>query len=104
MGFQIDGLARLENRHNAVDDEVDRPADVSIPIDEALSPEFLQACSRFRSLEEMLRESGYTIHSGEDFEAIPAEEWDAFIRTHTTYDSWQALLDDAGRRFLEAQS
>ncbi|HEY3270758.1 MAG TPA: hypothetical protein VGJ89_06045 [Geothrix sp.] len=67
-----------------------------VPMSEALTPEFLSLCFRFVSLEEMFSASGFKVDSPEDFKAIPDDEWNAFIRQHTRFDTWQEMLGKTG--------
>lgn len=68
----------------------------NVPIPELLTPDFLTRCSRFRSADEMFEASGFKIESSEDFAAISDAERDTFIRTHTSFSSWEAMLSEAG--------
>jgi len=67
-----------------------------VPIPELLTGEFLRQCSRFHSADEMFSASGFKIDSADDFAAIPDTEWDQFIRTNTSFESWEAMLSQAG--------
>ncbi len=68
----------------------------NVLIPELLTPEFLSRCSRFLSADEMFEASGFKIDSAEDFASIPDSEWDSFIRTNTSFASWEAMLGEAG--------
>ena len=63
-----------------------------IPLVELLTPAFIAACSDFESVHEMLKASGVTIFPLSDIEAIPADDWDTFIRNNTVYSDWSAML------------
>lgn len=68
----------------------------SVPVPELLTPDFLRRCSRFQSAEELFEASGFKVESAEDFTAIPDAEWNEFIRTNTSFPSWEAMLGEAG--------
>jgi hypothetical protein len=53
-----------------------------------MDSQFIAGCSQYSSLEELFDSSGFKIDSKEDFEAIPDDEWEAFITSNTSYDSW----------------
>ena len=63
-----------------------------VPISELLSPDFLARHTEFASLEEMFLASGFTVETAEDFERIPDDEWDSFIRSHTQFSNWGEML------------
>ncbi|WP_454121903.1 hypothetical protein [Kosakonia sp. Marseille-Q7440] len=62
-----------------------------ITLEQMLNSAFLAKCSRFHSLEELFEASGFKIETVEDFQAIPEEEWEAFITQNTTYSSWEEM-------------
>jgi hypothetical protein len=49
----------------------------------------------FDSVEAMFEASGYKVESTEDFQAIPDEPWDAFIKERTRFDSWEDMKSSA---------
>lgn len=95
--LKVTGLDELQRR---LEDLSRRAESVSgnhnVPIPELLTRDFLSRCSRFSSADEMFEASGFKIELPEDFAAIPDAERDAFVRTNTTYASWDAMLSEAG--------
>ena len=93
-------IAGLDELQRKLEDMSRRAESMSgnhnVPIPELLTRDFLSRCSRFSSADEMFEASGFKIESPEDFAAIPDVEWDAFVRTNTTYASWDAMLSEAG--------
>jgi hypothetical protein len=75
----------------------------NVPVTDLLTPEFVQACSRFQSAEELFEASGFVINTPEDFAAIPDAEWDTFISSNTSFSSWEAMLGDAGGAWAARQ-
>jgi hypothetical protein len=75
----------------------------NIPIPELLPPSFLAGCSKFASADEMFQASGFKVESANDFQAIPDGEWDAFIKSHTSFESWRTLLEAAGAAWSKKQ-
>jgi hypothetical protein len=51
--------------------------------------------TKFDSLESMFEASGFVVESQEDFEKIPDDEWDSFIKGHTRFASWEDMLGAA---------
>ena len=49
--------------------------------------------TNFGSIDEMFEASGFKCDTTEDFRAIPDDEWDAFIRQATRFDSWAEMKE-----------
>lgn len=75
----------------------------SVRLEDLMSPEFLAGCSDFQDIEHMFTESGYTVNSKEDFEAIPDEEWEVFIKNNTSFESWEDMQKAAGAEYVRKQ-
>tara|TARA_B100001059_G_C17787769_1_gene558202 strand:- start:349 stop:663 length:315 start_codon:yes stop_codon:yes gene_type:complete len=60
-----------------------------------MDAEFVSGCSQYSSLEELFEASGFKIESKEDFSAIPDDEWEQFITSSTTFDSWLEMQKSA---------
>lgn len=68
----------------------------SVPMSEILTDSFVSEHTEFSSLNELLDNSGFNTESAEDFEAIPDEPWDEYIKSVSDFDSWQDMLESAG--------
>ena len=66
-----------------------------VPIEELLTPAFLQNCSSFGSVDDLFAASGFRIESPEDFKAIPDDKWNSFIADHTSHSTWESMLSSA---------
>lgn len=58
-----------------------------LALTEVLAPAFVSNHTRFSNVQELFAASGFTIETAEDFVAIPAEKWDAFIHSVTQFSS-----------------
>ena len=99
---KIEGLDALQKKLEDVArkaKEIDGKHDV--PVSEFLTDGFLSQCTKFSSVEDMFKASGFTIESQEDFAAIPDDQWNDFIRSHSSFDSWQAMLEAAGKEWAQ---
>jgi hypothetical protein len=96
MSFEIKGLKEAQDRLKKLADDAEELDGQSVPLSEVLTDEFVHTNSPFDSLDNLIKASGYTVESQEDFEAIPDEEWDRFISDNTSFDSWQEMIDSAG--------
>jgi hypothetical protein len=52
-------------------------------------------------MEEMFGAFGTPINSTEDFERIPDDEWDAYVKRSTRFGSWEAMQKQAGEEYIE---
>ena len=69
----------------------------SAPLSELLTPSFIAKHTRFANVEEMFDASGFRIESEEDFAAVPTEQMDKFVRSVSSFPTWQAMLEDAAK-------
>ncbi len=84
-------LRRLQDRARVLDGAH------SIPIGELLHPGFIRTHVRGCStVEEWLQKSGFKIEPADDFKAIPNADWDAYVRSSTSFSSWEEMLKAAG--------
>lgn len=102
MGLRISGsgLKELDDLAKRID--IVR-GEHAVPMSDVITSSFLQTCSRFASLDELLAASGFEVNSAEDFAAIPDEQWDAFIRTSTSFANWEEMQSAAGEAWAVKQ-
>ncbi|WP_105258114.1 hypothetical protein [Pseudoalteromonas sp. T1lg88] len=70
---------------------------------DVMSPEFISGCSPFKNLDELFAASGFKIESKEDLEAVPSDEWEHFIVTTTTFESWEEMQRQAVAAYVKKQ-
>lgn len=98
---RITGLEEFQSKRRELRDRVESlSGEHSVRIFELLSPPFLAGCSLFNSAEELFSKSGFKVKSQADFDAIPDEAWDEFIRENTSVSSWKEMLDAAGAAWV----
>ncbi len=73
----------------------------SAPLREVINQDFLSKHTRFISLDEMFRASGFKVDNQQDLEALPKEELDLFIRSISTFESWKVMLNEAGMEWMK---
>jgi hypothetical protein len=61
-----------------------------------LTPAFISQHTRFAGVDELFEAGGFNVNSQSDFEAIPEEKLSAFIRSESSFGSWQEMLNAAG--------
>ena len=96
MTFEIKGLEEAEKKLKKLSEDAEKLDGQSVPLSEVLTDDFIQENSTFDSLDNLIKASGFTVESQEDFEAIPDDRWDDFISKNTNFDSWQEMINSAG--------
>ncbi|HKJ82393.1 MAG TPA: hypothetical protein VJ961_00055 [Mariprofundaceae bacterium] len=89
---------KLDKKLAELDRKEEQRSDASrnVPLDELLTPAFVSQHTRFADVEELFAASGFDIGSQTDFESVPEEKWNAFIRSVSDFADWEAMLGAAG--------
>ncbi|MCW2264257.1 hypothetical protein M2305_000204 [Gluconobacter cerinus] len=95
--LKIQGLNELQQKLRNISQRArELDGTQTLPVTDLLTSDFIRSHSRFNSANEMFDASGFKIESKEDFEAIPDEAWDTFIKSNTSFSSWKEMLERAG--------
>lgn len=68
-----------------------------------MNPSFISNCSQYLDFEELIKASGFKVESEEDLAAIPDQDWEQFIQTNTSYESWIEMQQAAGINYVKAK-
>ena len=94
--FEMDGfdeaIDRLEDLQRRAED---LDGDNNVPFNELFDNEFMSKYTEYKSINEMIDNSGFQVETDEDFKNIPDDEWDEFINEKTNFDNWQAMTNEA---------
>ena len=101
--FKITGLDEAMKKLNDLQRKAKAINQQSVPVSEILTPAFLLRHTPFGSADEMYQASGFKIETPEDFAAIPDQEWEQFIQTNTSYESWIEMQKAAGVSHIESK-
>lgn len=101
--LKITGLDEAIKKLNDLKKKANSMNGQSVPIEEILTSAFLTQHTPFGSATEMYEASGFKIETKEDFEAVPDDEWDAFVRSVSGFDNWQAMLGAASKEWATKQ-
>lgn len=99
MSVEIEGLDELEGELEELVNRLEQ-AGGELPMSELFTPDFMQSYTEFESLRTFMDASPWAIDSAEDFEAIPAAEFDQYVDEHSDFASWDAMLRAAGREYV----
>ena len=96
--MKITGLKELQTRMDKLSKDVQAlDGSHAIPLPELLTPQFLQKHTQVAPHSELMEKSGFKVESADDFKAIPDDEWDAYIRSISSFKNWQSMLSEAGK-------
>ena len=75
----------------------------SVSLNDLFHDEFILRNTDFDSIEAMVQASGFKVETSEDFEAIPDEQWDIFVRERTRFTSWEEMKGAAVQEWAARQ-
>lgn len=100
LGFEIKGLDEVqESLENLAKKAQELDGQHDVPLEELFPPEFLKEHTSVTTVQQLMDESGFTINSQEDFNNIPDEDWDKYIRKVTSFSSWKDMLESAAQEY-----
>jgi hypothetical protein len=88
-------LERLKRNAERLDGEH------AVSFEELFSDAFMRRHTRFPSMQAMFDASPFKIASQADFDAIPDNEWDRYVRSSTTFPNWKDMMQAAGAAYVE---
>jgi hypothetical protein len=100
MGIKISGLDEMRRKLERLQHRAQNLSG-SVPFEDLFPPEFMRRYTNFKTMEEMFGAFGTPINSTEDFERIPDDEWDAYVKRSTRFGSWEAMQKQAGEEYIE---
>ena len=102
--FKTNGLREVEKgltRLTKKAEELSKLREVNMS--EVLTSEFLRANTTVGTFDELLEKSGFKVETQADFIAIPEEEFDQYIRSISSFDSWSDMIGQAHEEYIAAQ-
>ena len=98
--MKIEGLDKLQSKLNDLQRRAQNINGThSIPVSELMTPDFMRRYTNFANFDAMVEASGFKAGTKVEFEAIPEDQWDAFIASATRFSNWQSMLSEAGKEW-----
>lgn len=66
--------------------------------DELFNKEFMNKHTQFESFNDFLKFGGWEIKTMEDFNAIPKDKFDLYIKANTDFNNWQEMKINAAKK------
>ncbi|EWH19962.1 hypothetical protein CHCC14600_2599 [Bacillus licheniformis] len=74
-----------------------------LQLNELFTDSFMKKNTKFSSLDEMLDKSPFTIETQQDFESIPDDLWDDFVRENSKFFNWEEMQQEARNIYVAKQ-
>ncbi|WP_418871454.1 hypothetical protein [Selenomonas bovis] len=75
----------------------------AVDFSELFDRSFMRRFTHCRSFERFLAGGRFRVRSQAEFEALPEEEMDAYVRRATRFSSWKEMLDTATDLYARRQ-
>lgn len=72
----------------------------NVTFDELFNVKFMTEYTEFVTIVDMFGSSSFKVDDEEDFDNIPEEELDKFIRDHTRFSSWKEMINKAAEDYI----
>lgn len=89
------GFKELEKKLASLQEEE------AVPFEVLFDDTFMQNYTSFQNIQELLKNSGFTISSNEDFQKVPDQEWDEYIQKVTEFPNWEEMKQTAGVQYMK---
>jgi hypothetical protein len=89
----------LEKKLKKIQNEGEAMNGTKVPLKDLLTESFMQNHSEFSSFNELMDSGGYSMDADE-FEKIPDDEFDQFIKSKTDFDSWEDMQKTATHEYI----
>ncbi|MNH75605.1 hypothetical protein D3C73_278490 [compost metagenome] len=102
--FKMDGFDELERQMKKMQKaakDLEEESEVSFEI--LFNETFMAKYTSRRSFDDFLTYGGFIVNSQEGFEAIPDDEFDAYVKKETKFDSWEEMQETAMGEYVAKQ-
>ena len=101
MKIEIKGLDKLQRQLKDLEQRAKSlHGEHQVSFEELFPAEFMRKHTEFPSIGEMVAASGYKVETTDDFEKIPAAEWDAFVSKRTHFANWEEMHGKAAEEYF----
>lgn len=90
--YKWSGLDEFENeleRNAQIAEEMDEPQSYSF--DDLFPNSFMRKYTQHSTFDEFLKNCGYPVNTQEQFDAIPANALDNYVKKTTSFSSWEDM-------------
>ena len=97
VGVEINGFDELKNHLSKIENNVSNLSKTdNLSFDELFTSDFMSKHTNCKSFDEFLSASGFT----QSFEDIPDDDWDSYVSQHSSFTSWEEMMDTAVEQYV----
>lgn len=93
--------ATIESSGDFIEDLNALSQEMTVPMLDILSNEFMAQNTPFKSLEELMVAGGFDVNSNEEFDLIDEAALNSFVSSNTKFSSFQEMSSIAGEEYFE---
>lgn len=97
MSDNLKGLKKLLENAKGLDGEH------QIQLGLIFNEGFIQSHTQFSSIDDLFEKAGFKVESREDFDAIPQEEIDLFVKNNTNFENFNDMYKSAAKAYVTKQ-
>lgn len=102
MSVKITGMDSLEKKLKKIADRArELDGKHQIALTDLLIESFIAKHTNFVNAQELFDNSDFKVDSAEAFKAIPDDEWDQYISSVSSFDSWKEMLHSASAEYAK---
>lgn len=96
-----DELDDLANQFGEMADNAEElEGENTVSLRDLFTEEFMRQHTAVTSFENFIEQSQWQVESEEDFEAIPEDEFDEYVKAHSDFESWEDMLGTAANEWI----
>lgn len=93
---------KFSNSFTKLQKNIEELSKKAVSFNELFTTDFLNKCSSFNNIDDLISNSPFNIKTKEDFlNIISNEEWDSYIKSVTIFNSWKDMQLAASNSFVK---
>ena len=74
-----------------------------VRLGDLMNPAFMAKYTKSPDLDSFFVSAGYSVETEADLLAIPDEPWDEYVKTHSSFSSWEEMRKQAAADYMRAR-
>ncbi len=101
MTISLNGFDELASKLNNLQTEIKNiEKGINVSFDELFTRSFMCKHTNSTNINDFLVSGGFSVKSKSDFEAIPDEELNSYVRSNSSFDTWKDMLTAATNLYI----
>ena len=98
LAGELDDLA--EQFGEMADNAEELEGENTVSFEDLFAEEFMRKYTDVTSFESFIEQSQWQVESEEDFEAIPEDEFDEYVKANSDFESWEDMFGTAAKEWI----